>query len=297
MDLGALKEARSLMQSREAQRDQRASQAFSEALGYLSKFEASSDQERLLKAIDALEQSLRFKSNQALPYALLASIFHSLGQAQMAIRYYKFAQNLQADLPLLKEIKHRFTRGNEFVSTVSPQSVVKAGDEQDEDALCQILEEGIHQLRLALVKATSNPTLKSEELRRIYHNSQIEYADLEKQLGLLGQQLEVSDLSISLQVLARCLSKLGRQHAAQLQKEGLLERIVSLQREVETQIQASRLGKPCSQQALESLLDACDQIADQLDAQEAAGNPIDGIMPAYQTLISQLEKLQDVLDD
>jgi len=87
---------------------------------------------------------------------------------------------------------------------------------------------------------------------------------------------------------------------ASQQRQELQRRSTALTAEVQDLYRAvdDQRGTPREwEQTLESLLDRCDLLADDLDALDAAGQDIALLMPAYEFLSFQLEGLRDYVDE
>lgn len=170
----------------------------------------------------------------------------------------------------------------------------------DEGALRTHLRD---QVRALMEIRVPSPTQEPEALRQataqwrywrqVLTDAQRRVAELELETDTLALQQLVAPLEAGVRRWQQLIDSSQQRQELQEKIATLTEEVQGLYRAVDDQI-GTRIEWDAR---LESLLDRCDLLADDLDALDAAGQDIGLLMPGYEFLSFQLEGLRDYVDE
>ncbi|PIQ28053.1 hypothetical protein COW36_06860 [bacterium (Candidatus Blackallbacteria) CG17_big_fil_post_rev_8_21_14_2_50_48_46] len=279
---------------------------------HLEKFKQTAT---LSQAVDALSASIKFKRTQPEPYLALAYILFIIEDFESAIEYLRETLRISPDHPdalgLLEIItqKSALSKSSSQPPSSRPPHFVAASEseaELDYDALYDQLEAFIVQQvsRVSLFPAL-RPRADSKgqkEILKFYQEIKEILLSAQKQMQILEEELEVQDLQTRLQPLEVLEKRFALLLQISEQIKVILQRIES---EFEiAQQQVLSLGEienrddfQIMEENLESLLDTTDQLADEIEGLDQKGYPAPEVEGVYAKLVSEIEKLQDGIDE
>jgi hypothetical protein len=296
IDFASLTQARAVVKSRDKKQEQTAQRIYELAFRLVLEFTQTRQPEILEQVFHKIEEALRAKRNYAEPYALLAFIFHGLNKSQLATQYLKYALTIDRQCPLAKELQDCLSFPNKHFQVSSK-----------EDTLYDELEAEIEHL----LQQSMNTPFQAEPAHDLSSFAKFEkdaegliktFQQLSRQLALLDQSLEISKLfrklkPIEIQVQAVKRWQKVSQHLINLHVRIRAEH----QQTSEDLFVINSGGEPYSllslEASLETKLDKCDQIADELDELNEQGCNIMPVECAYQALLKAVEEFRDALDE
>lgn len=248
------------------------------------------DPARLPDYVCSLSSAIRAQPRNPEPYCALARVHLALqdpAQARACLdTAIKYAPGHTEALRLQAQLSRP-----QAAATIPPA---------DEVSL-QAFETGLRTLLLAISQEQPAPSPGQPDLIGLharYAEYQVGYRALLKQLAALSAQHETGGLALQLLPLERALERLRDALQA---AEGLLglsrfmARIEALV--LQNLRQLPRLSPALAESRLEIAMDACDLIADRLDAFSEAGIPVSSVIQAYRRLMVFVERWQELLDD
>ena len=202
--------------------------------------------------------------------------------------------------------KNTISLGKQQVSSdfrAAQQEARKESDEIDLDHFYEKVEKRIyHKVQTSMRLNLPEMSLEASELKILEtHQEQLSLfvLDLHQDLERLEKEIDIT----ALQQLVRPLEQQLERIQSSLELSRLFRRlrgmISKLTREViEThgQWDKKNLSSVIGEQSLESYLDRCDGIADELEELESTGRNITALEKPYQRVVSLLESLQEKLD-
>lgn len=270
---------------------------------------------KLKQATDCFSKGIQYNYKNPDNYLGMGFLFLLLNQPREALPYLKTALALKPDSELgqelLRQAQRVATPGSASLtpSPSSPAPVIANPEHaRDYDDLYDATEAA---LRLALKTVMSDPILglqpapDATQLQHIHSQLALyqgQIAHFTHQLQILDEEIEVSDLRRTLGMIDRAVQRL-------VTKAALFEQFVTLAQDVQQhQEQALALTETAHtttepsliahlETQLQTLLDHCDHMADQLDAFDGKAIDIGTLQPIYQAYVSQLENLQDALEE
>jgi chromosome segregation ATPase len=149
------------------------------------------------------------------------------------------------------------------------------------------------------------PSLNVRDLKTLeikYQSFHVLYVDLKKQIELVDEEIETTDLRKQLVPVEKSIQQMANlieifQQFMTLyedikQHQALTLTVISQSKEIHEQEDLSIL-----EENLEVLLDHSDEVADHLDEIEKKGFSIQPLEKPYNSYIEELESFQDVLDE
>lgn len=291
-----LKELKSLQSQSEALSQKRRSRADEQYLAGMDQLiraheQGFADPEPGRQACLAFIEAIRQNRADIRPYLMLAYLFAIFADFRTAGQYLKGAHAAAPGHPDVS----RFRAAIQAMQLRSLQS-------EDDEA------QGLAAELTALLRelATQAPPVPSPDPGRIAALSERSRAfharqqALMQQVAALGANEDTGGLDQQLQQLQR----LWHPHDAALQHAqrlaGIQTRIRQACQPAAALIRQSLTASGPEAQldaAIESLLDQCDGFADELDALDGRGVPIDEVKPDYDRLVQLIETLQESLDE
>jgi len=296
--LKTLKAAQSQLVQRDDMRLQTARTQYSQAQALLQEYNRSLDKATLKQAMLLLTGCARMARSYAEPYLLLAYIYLALRLPQLSLKYLRVAQHLGSQDPLLGKIQAALQSGFQAPSVKRQNNKAQAhfgAADTDYDALYEEVQGLlVREVRAAMdIPLPAGPTANPERLNALHragHHLSESIALIQGQLELLDQEMDCSELYRKLRNLESRLRLLTQILEGSEQCVALMQTLNGLAQRVQT-----ALLNP-SEMDLETFLDQCDSIADQLDGFTAKGWQIAELEAVYQALIDQITLLQDKLD-
>lgn len=300
LDFSALNQARAQTSAREAALTAKSEKAFSEAVRLIEAFGNTLDTVCLQQALQKLQDSLASKSNQAEPYALLGLIFFSLEKPQLASKYFRHAQSISTDSPLVKKLKEAMIAGK----LPTPAS---AGSNVNYDALYEEAEAFIRERTRIVLRQhiqSSQPVLAQADYQTLLQcltDLDADYRSIQAQLDILHEEIDVLELKKQLKPLELSLAQYRKTLKVSEKMMDLAQRMAQAQKHVSAQIDrleaAQTIDLASCHQELENTLDICDAVADHLDALEQDDVSIKELVTEYKCLIGLVEKWQEALEE
>ncbi|MGE3726759.1 MAG: hypothetical protein AB7I41_14460 [Candidatus Sericytochromatia bacterium] len=301
--LKTLKAAQSQLVQRDDMRMQAARSQYSQAQALLQEYNRSPDKTTLKQCMLLLTGCVRMQRNYAEPYLLLAYIYLALRLPQLSLKYLRVAQHLGSQDPLLGKIQAALQKGFQAPRVQTSRGKIQASqrlsaafsEETDYDALYEEVQGLLlREVRAAMdIPLPAGPTANPERLNALHragHQLSEAIELIQGQLEVLDQEMDCSELYRKLRSLESRLRLLASILEGSEQCVALMQTLNGLAQRVQT-----ALMNP-SEQDLETFLDQCDSIADQLDGFTAKGWQIAELEAVYQALIDQITLLQDKLD-
>lgn len=314
-DFAQLGAVRQQVEVRQAERGTSAQEAYEQALELIRRFNTTADKRLLKQALELMQKSLDSKSNQVGPYAVLAYLFYGYGQSRQAVKYFRAAEAIDADFPLVRKLRQMMSAGEKILQSDSAgkQAAQPVGSPAmapplpeadaglDYDDLCDQAEDLIIvQLRVLTSEQLPEPQLLQAELESLqarHSHWQEIHASISRRLELAEREIDVTDLRIKLRPFDARLKQIERLIS-------LSQQFIALERASgrligRTEAMTLLLGNPEQpepHQVLEELLDGADRIADKLDDWDAQGISIEPLTPVYKQLVQAIEAFQDALD-
>lgn len=317
LDFATLNQAKQGLAKSDQQRHQQSAELYSQGRQLIR--ESLGDvinKTKLKQATDCFSKGIQYHYKNPDNYLGMGFLFLLLSQPREALPYLKTALELKPDSELGQELLRQAQRvaapGSATTtppSASSPSPVITIPQQaRDYDALYDTTEAA---LMLALKTVMSDhilglqPTPDATQLQHIHSQLTLyqgQISHFNQQLHILDEEIEVSDLRRTLGMIDRAVQRL-------VTKATLFEQFVALAQDVQQhQAQALALTETAHTTAdpslianletqLQTLLDHCDHVADQLDAFDAKAIDIGSLQPLYQGYVSQLEALQDALEE
>lgn len=143
---------------------------------------------------------------------------------------------------------------------------------------------------------------KFKELSKYQKSLEAIIANIQKQLQIIDEEIETSNLVAKLKPLEIITKRYNATIELSQHVMALHQRIEEEQQLVVAQLGSlteieSREDLKIMEENLDSLLDGTDQIADEIDTLEQKGYSAKDTEKRYETLVKDVEKLQDAIDD
>ncbi|MGV3523435.1 MAG: hypothetical protein ACO1RX_04385 [Candidatus Sericytochromatia bacterium] len=240
------------------------------------------DKALLQQALEAWIQAVRQQRTQPEAYIALGYLFHMLGDKRSAVMYLKTAQQMapqHPDPPMLLDLLLQ-----------RPSRAENEGDSEWESLENQLREWHARLPHWPRAQASLDPAIclglstSRDELQTALARLQQGLQSLEHSQDVAPLRQQLLPLEQQLQGYVQALKQ--SQQLQQLQRD-----LAAAHQQVKT---ASQNG--LSAAGLEQLLDACDALADRVDAlgEQPGSEPL---FDAYAELANAVERLQDKLDE
>ena len=272
----------------------------------------------LSEAAEALIIAIQNNRTLPEPYLAMAYIFVLLENHQAATSYLKevlrqYPENADA-LKLLAEIeakekaarKNLVAQGPARPAPTLPKPLPESPEEIDYDDLYESLETLIiEEVRKISEYPNIPPTPKNKDLQEIKKYQQQVQSVLEKiqlQLQVLEAEIETHELLSKLKPLEILQKRYDISLHISQELQELLVKITEEQQLVQEQLGSlveveSAEDLTIMEENLDSLLDGSDQIANQIETFEQKGYACLEAEKSYSSLVKDIEKLQDAMDD
>ena len=270
--------------------------------------------EFLLKAFDHFSQGLRFQRNSPEPYMGLAYVMLFSGKRLRAEAYYHKARQITAQNPELDSLfaaieQTRILELNPLIQDSEPPfKAMKALDSDDHfDVLYDQIELSLDHLLQTIRKtlpdfvATTKAALCTQQASILTKLTK-KVSEIYPLLEDVEREIECGELRNSLKTVENTLKQLDKTFKISQQMLSLSEQIqaqidqlTQLQNELETGTQAEDL--PIIEENLEILLDQSDHFADQIDALESHGHPVQELLVLYQNMSKKFESFEENVQD
>lgn len=304
-------------QSLEAVRDQRLNQAklwSSQGISLLSLAELDDYQNReiVLQACHLLMDAIQIKRDFVEPYLHLARAFIVFNDDQQALKYLLEArhydpenQDIQRLLEFLQSTSSpKASQTAQLQETDLNQIFSQSMNAQDLEALEEAILRDIRNLLASehtQIQASPDPQIQAA-LRQTQHSLQVQFQAIQDRLNDLSQYTEISGLQLSLRPLEILLRRFNAtlqlsERLAELQQEILRQKAIVTTALTQDQGSSDTASEARLEADLESVLDHCDQLADQLDELASANQDISSLEGVYQELVDVILLWQDRLDE
>lgn len=256
----------------------------------------------LAEALKAFLLALQLNRTDPRPALAAAYLFILVGNGRMANRYLRLVLEQDPENADAKNLQQQLVLTTAIADPISPDTEPIHDYDLLYEELVQRCKQELHQIH---TRFSFQPVLEPEALSQLKQQYQTGFQttqDLKRQVHLLDQELDASDLLMDLQRLEQLCNRLLQTIQASQRVQVLGEQIQTLQPQI-LRLLLAMAGQPrlaevkAAETELETILDHCDGLADQLDALEAEGIVVAGLFNLYQTLSQTIEDLQDKLDE
>lgn len=256
-------------------------------------------------------KAIQYNRKLITPYVGISYLLLFLGDTSTARKYLQEGLKLEPEneevQTLLKYITAKETGKLTSKTTAAQTTSLAPSNEPNYDELYDKLEAFISRQTFrtnsVVKKLKPSPQPQAiEELNKLQQEFETAYQDIQQQMQVLDAEFDLGELQQSLGPLESSISLVQKHLALSQRMLDILTHIQQESRHILLQLQS--LPTELSQEQvsehecrLDTFLDHCDHIADQLDDLDQAGHGIEELEPPYQSLIQQVEKLRDALDD
>lgn len=294
LDFQALNAARQQVKNTHQQQQSQAQAHYQTSLQLILEYTDTLNPALLSQAMEAIKASLALRSNQAEPYTVLAYIFSGLGKQTEALKYFKQAQALNPDLPLLKTLQGILSSGHSNKEQEQPVSVHSNEDNLYHETE-RLISEATHWL-MAVQNPPKQPQASEVEKSRfeaLFAQLEARHQTMTKQVHVLESSMDVSALCAQLFPFEIVLKEWGQVIALSDQFIRLQTQIFRLAKRVQDLASELLSAPEKGQTHLEDILDQCDALADELDALAQKGHTIQALEAPYNALLQQVTEVQD----
>lgn len=264
------------------------------------------DKTPLKQAMRLFIQAARQRRSYVEPYIGLAYLSLLIDQKEVAQKYLLTALKLEpgnTDALQLQKYLNEGPEESDAESFALPEFAAVSG--LDPDKTYDQLEQNLFQMIRSLMKLPSpSPTVKADEFEQLRKQTE-ELASstqsFDRQISGLEKEFDTSELrrrlrplEVILQRSQRALEVSEQMQLLQKQIAGLIETVRGI---------SSRLQQPAAEllkrleAELESVMDSCDWVADQLDQIDGQGHDISVLEHGYNILSAMIEGVRDTLDE
>jgi len=277
----------------------------------------------LIQAYDAFQQALEQQRTNPEPYVGLSYLLTSMEQYDNALVYLEEANRLCPSYPNLQAMFRSITEAQQHKAKLRrqqsgaakvdrskpPVPPFKPSEPQpiDYDALydqtLNLIVQRVHKI-MGENRLPHHPTLNSKELELLSiqrKNWRKWHKEVQSNLDILDQEIDVSPLQLQLKPFELLLKRysdfiVASQLLIELKLRIRDESVLVLAQIREGQGVVDPSDVAILQENLESILDQCDKMADQLDQIEALGFDNSMVLADYEKLIRYVEALQEAID-
>ncbi len=245
----------------------------------------------LLQAFDGFEQALRQERRSAEPYIGLACVMWLIGKPERARAYSAKARQLNPEHSDLKTLE-------QLLAAQKPACHPPTADltESEYDQLAVILGGLLSQLQPLLKQPVSPQAQTRQYLQQAWQTLSPQIQALKQRIEALEADQDCHSLFARLKLVESGCARLAR-HLSQCERlSHLLAQLEEQQAEIQ-RLQNQWLPGDAPEAKLDTLLDRADALADQLDACEQQGLPVQELLVAYEKMVQEYHKLEDVCHD
>lgn len=263
----------------------------------------------LVTACESLIKAIQYGRTNPKPYIAMGYLMILINDRDKAMRYLLEARRLEPDNADTQAYLDFLSRPAQTPKAdVRPTFVAKALDEIeagfDYDALYEETEARIFDEVKRLMNVRIVPPLADRKQHRQLKAQQEEVMTLiegfNAKLKTLDEEFDIGELQNRLRPLDQLSRRLTAAREVSRRFILLLEALHQLRAEVDALLQKTDqsfgLTEAC-QQLVEQILDRTDQLADDLDALEQEGHDIQPVQPTYESLVAQIERLNEIIED
>lgn len=257
-----------------------------------------------METFDLFSKALSAQRTHPEPYIGLAYLLALVEDYPRAMAYTKAAQRLAPDHEDIDVLLSYIVAKTSAKAKTNPvhQHAVTSTSEIDYDALYDRVELRLKMELQRLQQAPiPEPSGKLKHCQKLDSQLQVLKAfndELQKELRLLDEEFDISELSGYMRQIMHYMQRYR-------QTQSISEALVTLYTNIEAEEQyveqfteqMQTLSVDELDQALEKVLDRCDQLADQLDSWEGKGIVLSDLVQRYETLTREVDSLQDQLDE
>lgn len=268
--------------------------------------DAYQDRELVLQACNLLMDAIQLARQNIDAYLHLARVFIIFRDDRQALKYLKLAQEYEPEHPDIQMyLSFLVDVASEGTSAAPPTVSSLAVPESDGDILYEELEQYVYkkvQAMMSLGLAIFQPVLAGDaffQLCKITDDLNLDYQQIQAKMQALAQEMDVLDLQKKMRPLEIMLHRLQntqryseRLQAADQANRSLLEYTQALYERAQHNPRDAEIAMH-----LETLLDQCDQLADEIDQLEAAHVNIQPLVPIYEQSSERLSEIQDLLEE
>ena len=245
----------------------------------------------LLQAFNSFEQALRQERRSADPYLGLACVMWLIGKPHRAKVYGDKARQLNPEHPDLGALEQLFT-------APKPTHPLPTEDltELEYDQLATALGQLLSQLQALLNQPLSPHPDTLHHLQQGWQTLQPESQTLKKRIEALEAEQDCHSLFARLKLVESGCARLMRRLS---QCERLCQLLTQLERQCAEikRLQAQWQPGETLDAVLDTLLDQADACADQIEACEQQGLPVQGLLVVYEKMVQDYHKLEDLCHD
>lgn len=263
------------------------------------------DKELLKQASELFIKAIRFRRTDPEPYVGLAYLLLLVRDFDGAEAYLREAlrhdRNLEDAHKLMEYLQQKRKEPASATATMQDFSGLSR-DNIDYDHLYDQVELQIYtQVRLAMEYQPPDPGADSEQIAQLQQKLgefQKAHQHLLKQLKVVDEEIDISDLQRTMRPFEIQLRRMEKALETTDTFARLHSRIDGLMKEISAVLPT--LGSsPSAQhdQHVEQIMDACDQIADEIDTLEAKNYPTASLESAYGFLAMLVEQYRDAVDE
>jgi len=296
MDFSALKAIQSQTQNLSQEREVAAHKAYQEGLQLFQAYNQNPDKASLKQAMQKMLKSIQLKRTYLEPYLMMANVYKALEVPQQASKYFRLAQHLAPQDKRVAMLREAFSQAThtQTIQKTSQKTVDSAAEYDQlfyevEDVLQGELATYLSTLDLPHVPDDAPDVI--QRLEKYLLELKFYGMEIELKIQLIEEELDTLVLKAQYRSFEAQRKQIMLLHSQCLQFHGLKAQLD------ETYNQIKHAKMTANPQQLDTILDACDAFADQLDALSEKGICIDALHPAYQLLIEEVTKWQELLDD
>ncbi|MGV3524875.1 MAG: hypothetical protein ACO1RX_11650 [Candidatus Sericytochromatia bacterium] len=264
------------------------------------------DRALVLEACDLMLDAIQYGRGQIEPYLHLAHVFIVFRDDRQALKYLALARELDPHHPDVA-LYSSFLSGPHAQETAPAENPVPSettpwqSDLSDADAAYDELEQTIYtQVRAAmqseLAHLAPSPevclTLRQhvQHLGDAYTRIQTRLRQLEGEFDVLELSRKAKPLELLLRRSERVLAQAEEMGDLGTQMDGLEKQAAALLQDVLADERTDTDAR------LEDLIDACDRVADALDALETAQVPCAELLVRYERVVAKVAQIQDEVE-
>lgn len=282
-----------LRQNKAQEAIQRATTFFQEA--YNTGFK---QRDKVLKASNAFIEAIKYNRRDPHPYVAMGYLLLVFDDRQQALGYLKTALELDPHQPDAQNLLKIAVQPAEKSKPKQTIPVANFTSAIDYDALYDQCETWVRQHTFQAMSiqlpagATVEPTV-IEQLKQQYQTLQDAYQLIVEHVRVIDEEIDTGELTRQLRPLETRLKQLAKLY----QECQTFVRIHTEIRELTNQVETRLKHENTRELFLESILDHCDTLADQLDNLSQKGVAIAELEQVYNHLVEQVGLLQEMLDD
>ncbi|MEZ0367630.1 MAG: hypothetical protein ACAI44_00945 [Candidatus Sericytochromatia bacterium] len=265
------------------------------------------DKAPLKQAMRLFIQAARQRRNYVEPYIGLAYLSLLIDQKEVALKYLQTALRLEPGNEDALRLQNYLVEGPpEPVAEESFELVtLETVQTQDPDQLYDQLEKALfHWIRELMKQPPPQAGIKPEVIEQLQkQNEELEdrVRGFDRQITLLDQDFDTSELrrrlrplEVMLQRYQKALEVSESMQMIHKQLQGLIDTVRGISARVQNPV-PEQLQR--AEAEIESLMDSCDWVADQLDALDNQGHDIGPLEYSYKILAAIIEQVRDTVDE